>query len=32
MSNSKGFFGTYLIMSVRWFDTTTDKCLWKKTR
>lgn len=27
MSNSKGFFGTYLVMSVRWFDTTTDKCL-----
>ena len=26
MSNSKGFFGTYLIMSVRWFDTTTEEC------
>lgn len=26
MSNSKGFFGTYLIMSVRWIDTTTDTC------
>lgn len=26
LSNSKGFFGTYIIMSVRWFDTNSDKC------
>lgn len=26
MSNSKGFFGTYLIMSVRWVDVSTKEC------
>jgi hypothetical protein len=26
MSNSKGFFGTYLIMSVRWVDVSTKGC------